>query len=210
MRTQKNTWMIKASVAATMATVGSFAAMASTVTLSAGNVIPVNLDSRLTSDHSQKGDRFTATVQSGYLNLPKGTKVQGVVQRVSAKTDSQPGMIVLAFTGITLPNGTRYTLDGSPTSLDPKSVTTKNGRLVATPGTKNKRLTYVGYGAGAGVLYSVLHGGRDILKDTLIGAGAGLLGGAFEKGSSNQKNNVLLQPGSKMGVLLHKSRSIRT
>ena len=201
--------MLKATLATTMATVGSFAAMASTVTLGAGNVIPVSLDNRLSSDHSVPGDKITATVKSGYLNLPNGTKVQGVVRKAVAKTDSQPGMLVLAYTGITLPNGRHYALDGSPTGLDSKSVTTKNGRLIANPGTKDKRMTYVGYGAGAGVLYSVLHGGKDIVKDTLIGAAAGYLGGALEKGSDKQKNNVLLNGGTKMGVLLHKSRTLR-
>lgn len=210
MRTQLNTWMVKSSFAIAMVTAGNFAAVASTLTLRAGNVVPVSLDNRLSSDHSMQGDRFTATVRSGYLNLPEGTRIEGVVRRAVPKSGNRPGVLVLAFTGMTLENGRHYTIDGTPTNLDPKSVTTKNGRLVAKAGTSNKRLTYVGYGAGAGVLYSVLTGGKNILTNTLLGAGLGYLGGSLEKGSKNQKNNVKLNEGSKMGVLLHKARTVRT
>jgi hypothetical protein len=191
-------------------TLGNVNALASRVALRAGTVLPVRLDSNLSSDNSMRGDTFTATVRSGYYGLPEGTKVDGVVRRVSPRTSNKAGFLVLGFTAIVLPNGRRTIIDGSPVNLDSKSVTTSaNGRMVAKSGAKNQRLTYVGYGAGAGALVSVIDGGRNFLKDTAIGAGLGYLGGALEKGRSTQKNNVLLKGGTSLGVLLHQSKTIR-
>jgi hypothetical protein len=180
------------------------------VTLGVGSVIPVTLDQNLSSDHSMKGDTFTATVKSGYAGLPNGTRVEGIVRNAVLKTKTKPGVLVLEFTRIISPNQAGTAIDGSPVGLDSKSVSTgSNGRLTARNGVKNKRLTYVGYGAGAGALYSLLGGGKRIVQDTVIGAALGYLGGSLEKGGQNKVNNVLLKSGNAMGVLLHKSAIVR-
>src|SRR5438445_2695218 len=52
-------------------------------TLPTGSVLKVRLDDSIGSDRSQRGDRFTATVNdsAGY-GLPSGTRVEGVVTDV--------------------------------------------------------------------------------------------------------------------------------
>ena len=51
--------------------------------LEAGSVIPVRLNETLSSNSSQKGDTFTATVRTGQsedFGLPSGTKIDGLVK----------------------------------------------------------------------------------------------------------------------------------
>jgi hypothetical protein len=109
-----------------------------------------------------------------------------------------------------LPGGKKTNIDGSPVGLDSKSVSTdSNGRIVAKPGAKDKRLTYVGYGAGAGALVSILGGGHRIVEDAAIGGALGYLAGALDKSGSKQKNNVLLTKGTGIGVVLHRETTVR-
>lgn len=190
--------------------IGSASALASRVVLDAGTVVPITLDQNLSSDHSVKGDTFTATVKRGYMGLPDGTRIEGVVRNAVAKRGDKPGVLVLDFTRIVATGGRGEAIDGTPVGLDSKSVTTgKNGRIVAKAGTQSKRLTYVGYGAGAGALIALLGGGKGIIQDTAIGAGLGYLAGALEKGGQKNPNNVLLKKGSSMGVLLHDTVTTR-
>jgi hypothetical protein len=188
----------------------ALAGPAGTVRLERGTVVPVKLDQQLTSDHSRRGDTFTATVRSGYLGLAEGTRLKGIVRSARAKSGSKPGTLVLEFTGIVPPGGRSTTIDGSPVSLDSKTVSTSgSGRIVAKPGVNNKRMTYVGYGAGAGVLVSVLDGGKNLLRNAALGAGLGYLAASADKKDQNRANNVLLKSGLAMGVLLHKPATVR-
>lgn len=181
------------------------------MTLSAGTVIPVKLNDRLSSNESNKGDTFTATVTSeggASSGVPVGTKVDGYVRQVRAKSGKEPGMIDLAFTRLTLPNGRSYSIDGSPIALDNKSVSHKNGRLIAKPGHGGpNRLTYVGIGAGAGLLVNILAHRKGTLLDTLIGAGAGYGIGSLIKGGSSARD-VDLGSGTKLGVRLERRLSL--
>ena len=61
-------------------------------TLPTGSVLQVRLDNAIGSDRSQRGDRFTATVNgnSGY-GLPSGTRVEGVVTDVQRASNDRPG-----------------------------------------------------------------------------------------------------------------------
>jgi hypothetical protein len=188
----------------------AFAAPRKTVALKTGTVLPVTLDRDLSSDHSRKGDTFTATVRSGYLGLPEGTQLKGIVRNAIVKTGDKPGVLVLEFTRIMPPDANSTAIDGSPVSLDSKSTTTgRDGRIVAKPGVKNKRLTYVGYGAGAGLLLSLLDGGKNTVRNTVLGAAAGYVIGALDKGGQKQPNNVQLKSGLAMGVLLHAPVAVR-
>jgi len=174
---------------------------ARTVRLEAGSVIPVRLNDKLGSDESQKGDTFTATVRSGESDdwgLPEGTKVDGVVTGVRPQRDRDPGVIELAFRRIQLPDGNSYPIRGSLIGLDNSSVERRSdGRLIAKPGHRNDRLTYAGYGAGAGLIVGLLT--KRPLEDALLG---GLLGYGFsslQKGHSDARD-VVLNPGTEMGV----------
>jgi len=211
-----------ASLAATMTWTTTFGAAAQSrtrpVTLDAGTVIPVRLNDTISSNDSQKGDTFTTTIKtsdsnnsdngysySDYGSLPVGTKIEGVVRMARAKNDKDPGVLDLEFRRLRLPNGRSYAIEGSLIGLDNKSVTrTANGRLVAKPNHKNDRLTYVGYGAGAGLLVGLLT--KHTLEDTLIGGGLGYLFGALQKGHSDARD-VVLKPGTELGVRLDRGLS---
>src|SRR5215211_4047878 len=80
------------------------------VVLPAGSVLKVKLDDTLSSDRSRVGERFTATVeddQSGY-DLPRGTRVEGVVREVQRASKDRPGMVDVEFRAMRLPDGQRY------------------------------------------------------------------------------------------------------
>ena len=177
------------------------------IRLDAGTVIPVTLDRQLTSNGNQKGDHFTASVKAdnGYLGLPQGSVVEGVIMEAKPKQGNDPGVLDLAFRRIRLPNGRAYAITGSTIGLDNKSVThNANGKIVAKSSSKNNRLTYVGYGAGAGLLASVLSGGKLHLENIGIGAGLGYLIGSLEK-NRKHPNDVNLKAGTQVGVRLDKS-----
>ena len=181
---------------------------ASAVKLDAGTVIPVTLDRPLTSNNNVKGDKFTATVKAdtpGYLGLPSGSRIDGVITEARAKERNNPGVLDLSFTRVRFPNGRSYAITGSTIGLDSKSVEKRDdGRIVAKSSSRNNRLTYVGYGAGAGLLASVLSGGKLHLENIGLGAGLGYLLGSLEK-SKKTPNDVNLKAGTQIGVRLDKS-----
>jgi len=172
-----------------------------TVRLDAGSVIPVRLNDKLSSSESQKGDSFTATVKSGDgedYGLPEGTKVDGIVTGARPQRDKDPGIIEMSFQRVRLPDGHSYPIEGSLIGLDNKSIDRRSdGRLIAKPAHKNDRLTYAGYGAGAGLVVGLLT--KRPLEDALLG---GLLGYGFstlQKGHSDARD-VVLKPGTELGV----------
>ncbi len=189
------------------------AAPALALRLEAGTVVPVTLDRQLTSNGNAKGDTFTATIKSdtpGYLGLPEGSVIEGVVMEAKPKEGKNPGVLDLAFRRVRLPNGRAYALTGSTIGLDNKSVTKdSNGKIVAKSSSRNNRLTYVGYGAGAGLLASVLSGGKLHLENIGLGAGLGYLLGSLEK-SKKTPNDVNLKVGTQMGVRLDKPLTLQT
>lgn len=178
------------------------------VILDAGTVIPVKLNEKISSDSAQKGDTFTATVPNkgsdsmAYLALPPGTRIDGHVREARAKEGKNPGMLDLAFDRAITPDGHEYSINGSLIGLDNKSVQPdSNGHLVAKKAHRTDRLTYVGYGAGAGLVLGVLGDRKNIVRDTALGAALGYLGGALEKHKSDVRD-VTLKEGTKIGVRL--------
>ncbi len=179
-----------------------------TVALKPGTVVAVHLEDSLSSKDSQKGDRFVATVDDSNSQgdwrsdaLPAGSKIKGYVRSVTPQQDKHPGTLDLAFDRLLLPDGRSMSIQGALISLDNKSISKdKHGLLVANKGHSSNRLTYVGIGAGAGALVAIIASRKNVLEDTLIGAGAGLLYGALDKGKS--PSNVNLKAGTQMGVRL--------
>jgi len=132
--------------------------------------------------------------------------VEGVVRDARSQRDKDPGVLDLEFRRLRFPDGKSYAIEGSLIGLDNKSVEKRSdGRLVAKPGHKTDRLTYVGYGAGAGLIVGLLtkHG----LEDTLIGGGLGYLFGSLQKGGSDPKD-VSLKQGTELGVRLDRQVSL--
>jgi len=193
-----------------LSAMASTAALAErTIRLDPGAVIPVRLNDPISSNNSQKGDTFTATVKSAEgedYGLPPGTKVDGLITGVRPQRDKDPGVIEVAFQRVRLPDGRSYAIDGSLIGLDNKSVDRRSdGRLIAKPGHQNDRLTFAGYGAGAGLIVGLLT--KHPLEDTALG---GLLGygfGALQKSHSNARD-VVLKPGTEMGVRIDRRTTI--
>jgi len=180
------------------------------VVLNPGTVIPVVLNDELTSRDSTSGDTFTATVDTSravYNRMLNGATVDGEVVNATAQSGKDPGTLSLRFTRLRLANGEIYTISGTPTSLDSKSVRVQSdGTLESKAGqnNKNQSLTYAGIGAGAGLLLDVLKGGKLNLGDILIGGGLGYGAGELLKNKNQQVHDVDLKPGTQMGVVLGK------
>lgn len=175
------------------------------VTLDPGTVIPVKLNTQLSSNGSQSGDTFTARVddsKQAYRSIMSGATVDGVVRQATPRDGDNPGTLTLAFTRLRLSDGRTFSISGGPTSLASKDLETRSdGVLVAKNSKKNNSLTYAGIGAGAAVLADVLRGGKLKIGDILIGGGLGYAAGALLKGRQ-QVHDVTLKPGTAMGVLL--------
>ena len=124
------------------------------IVLKPGTVIPVTLNNELSSRTANVGDTFTATVDTSrgaYGRIMQGATVTGYVKSVDRQSGDQPGMIDVAFTRLDLADGTNYTIDGEPASLDSKYVSTdRDGMLVAKSTSSHRGLKFAGIGAGAG------------------------------------------------------------
>jgi len=217
MMTQRFSHNLFPAVAAlTLIGVGSPSAFAQnnrTITLDAGTVIPVKLDGKLSSKDNRKGDTFTAKIKidngDDYVGLPDGTTIEGRILSVRPKEDKNPGTLELGFQRLRMPSGQSFPIEGSLIGLDGKSVNKdRNGRIIAKPGTENKRVTYAGYGAGAGVLVGLLSGGKLNLSSILLGGLLGYAAGSTQK-SSDSVRDVDLKSGTEMGVRLDRKTTIR-
>ena len=175
------------------------------VDLSPGTIIPVKLSTELSSNQAQAGDTFTATVddsKEAYHSIMQGATVSGVVRRATPQSGDTPGTLDLAFTRLRLSDGRTMAITGSPASLDTKALTTRSdGILVAKNTSKDQRLTYAGYGAGAGLLVGLLTGKKIKIEDVLIGGVLGYGAGTVLK-APTQVHDVDLQPGTELGVRL--------
>ena len=177
-------------------------------TLYRATVIPVMLDTDLSSNESRRGDKFTASLDSTtgvYGNLPGGTKIEGRVVTATKKNGNDPGMLEVSFDRLIMPDGRTQELSGTLVSLADKDIKTDaDGRIVATGKAKDNRGVYAGIGAGAGVLLGVLSGDntKGNVTKGLIGGLLGLGAGELEKGQSKKVGDVRLAKGSKFGVRL--------
>jgi len=179
-------------------------APARAISVPAGVVVPVTLDTPLSSANAQVGQPFTTTVVSqrlGDSEFPVGSKIEGVVVESRPRNGDNPGVLDFDFRSALLPDGTRVPLHGELISLDDKSVTTSQGRIVAKQGaskSSNDRLKVVGIGAAGGYLLGrVLNTNKTLT--TILGAVGGYLYGQ----SKDQKPaEASLSRGTKLAVRL--------
>jgi hypothetical protein len=182
------------------------------VRLDANTVVPARLDTRLSSNTSRVGDRFSVTIDppSGsaeYMGIPAGTKIEGRVHTARPKDGNTPGVLGLEFDRFRMPDGRTMAFDGALIGLDSKFVEESGGRITAKPAGRNDDLTYVGYGAGAGILLSIL-GKGDLLTNALIGGALGFLFGEIQK-DRNKSQDVTLEPNTRLGVRLEQNVDLR-
>jgi hypothetical protein len=184
------------------------AAQAGQVLLGPGTVIPVKLNTQLSSDQSREGDTFTASVDDSrpaYKAIMRGGIVDGVVRSATPQVGDNPGLLDISFTRLRLPDGRSFDISGVPTSLDTKYLTTKsNGVLVAKNTKKNDSLKYAGIGAGTVALVKVLSGDKVKITDVLLGGALGYGVGSILK-TPKQVRDVTLKSGTQLGVLLANS-----
>jgi len=175
-------------------------------------IIPVTLDTDLSSNESRRGDRFSATIQGSgndYYDLfPRGSKIEGTVIAARAKRGNEPGMLELDFKSVRFPNGRTYPIDGRLVNLGGKGIEHNNdGRLIATGGdAKVDRNIYAGYGAGAGLIVGLLT--KKPIEGTVVGGLLGYLAGQSQKDRTDAAN-VRLAEGTRFGVRLTQDLTIR-
>jgi hypothetical protein len=179
---------------------------AGVVLLEENTVLPVRLEGTLASDKNRRGDTFTATLDAPkdqrYAGLPNGTQVVGEVVTARPQQGEDPGVIEIAFNRIRLPDGRMVPFDGRVISLEQNAVERRgDGVLVARPERRNDRLIYIGVGAAAGMLVGILTDRR--LEGTILGGVLGYLYGEQRSREAGQPRNVVLQPGTRMGVLIN-------
>jgi len=182
------------------------------MTLSSDTVIPVTLDTSLSSNNSRRGDRFTATVRSSgndyYGQLPSGTRIEGRVLTARAQRGNEPGILELDFDQLRLPNGRTVAMDGDLVSLDANGVVRDNdGRIRATGKAKDQRVVYAGYGAGAGLLVGLLT--KKPLEGGILGGVLGYLAGQVQKDRGGNPTNVRIEPGTEFGIRLTRDVVLR-
>jgi len=173
------------------------------IVLNSGTVLPVKLDQSISSRDTQTGDRFTATLESGYNELPAGTRVVGAIREVIPARSGKPGVVDMDFRQIEMPDGQRFPIDGSLISLDNKNVIRHaDGTIEARAGSSknNDRLKWVGIGAAGGLIVGALTK-QNTLLSLLLGAGAGYL--YNEVGNNkNKSGDVSIKEGTQFGVRL--------
>lgn len=177
-----------------------------------GTVIPVKLDTALSSDTSYVGDKFTATIDTkgnaDYFGLPEGTKIEGHVTFAQARDGKTPGVLGLDYDSILMRDGSRVPISASMIGLDNKSVVNRDGRLVAKASAENKDdMKYVGTGAGVGAIIALATKGN-VVSNAVIGGALGYLYQHFLGGQQDVKN-VELNRGTPLGVRLDQDVTVK-
>jgi len=156
---------------------GGSSLVPTTLTVPAGTVVAVRLQSSVSSATAQPGDTFDAVldeplVVKGETVAPKGTPVTGrVVEAKSSGRLHDSGYLRLTLASI---------------SIKGRNVPVQSSSLFAKGANHNKRnAALIGGGAGAGALIGGLAGGgKGALIGGLVGAGAGT-GGAYATGKKD-------------------------
>lgn len=180
-------------------------------TVSSGTTFRVRMNNSISSKTARVGDTFTTTVtepvysSTGVIVIPTGSTVTGRVDSViAAKKGGDPGQIGVRFTSVRLPSGTSRAINGSLTDLDSKSAKSDNESVASGDKMKNRKIIFIGGGAGGGaVLGAAIGGGKGALIGGILGAAGGLLGERFTKGEEAQ-----VKSGTEFGVYLNQAVSM--
>lgn len=179
-------------------------------TVPADTIFRVRMDTELNSRTARAGDRFSAsTVEPVYAGggtevLPVGSKVWGQVTMVNRAQRRKPGNITVAFNQVELPNGARYTINGSLTTLQADNVNADNEGTVKGGSNTKRDAVFIGGGAATGAIIGAIAGGG---KGAAIGA---ILGGGLGTGARVLENEkeAEVKSGTEFGVILNRSVSL--
>ncbi len=179
------------------------AVYASPIVIPKGTVIPVVLDTQLSSATNQQGDIFYAYHEGANgAGFPEYSNFTGKIKSVTKATGGKAGQIDARFTLVHLPDGTSIPIRGQLTSMDKTNVKTdtKSGRLIGTANANNNPGKFIAIGAGAGLLAGQL-GWKKPLIGTLIGAAAGYIYSTTQNKAAVGKD-VVVKSGTPFGILL--------
>ena len=176
-----------------------------------GAVIPLRMDTYLSSDSSRVGDRFTATVFRPVVIdrrviIPADAKVEGHVTAVDrAERGSKAGTIGIAFDRLLFPNGYSIPIDGTLTTLDAaarRSIENVSEEDRVDGGSRTRRaVVFIGGGAGAGaVIGAVAGGGKGAAVGAGVGAVLGTIGVLLSKGEKAE-----VKPGTEFGLRVERN-----
>jgi len=175
-----------------------------TISIPQGAVVPVTLDTELSSATARAGERFTATVTSerlGDSEFPAGSKIEGAVIEARPRSGDNPGVLDLDFRNVILPNGRRVPIQAQLTALDNDNVITTRGRIMAKERSGN-RSKIIGTAVGAGVGFVL---GKVLDKNTTVTTGIGAIGGYIlgrRQGNRARMAEATVPAGTRLGVAL--------
>ncbi len=172
------------------------------ISIPSGAVVPVTLNTSLSSGTARVGQEITATVDSqklGDSEFPAGTTLLGRVTEAQPMQGNDPGVLDFDFNTAVLPGGERVPLSGNLTTLDDNSVQTTGGRIMAKAGSNGgDKLKVIGIGTAAGFVI-----GRILKKDGLIPSLLGALGGyLYSTQKGDKPAEAMVAQGSRIGVRL--------
>jgi peptidoglycan hydrolase-like protein with peptidoglycan-binding domain len=184
------------------------------VTVPAGTVVPLRMETLLSSESSRVGDNFQATVFrdveiDGRVAIPAGSKVEGRVTSVSrADRKSKAGTIAVAFDRLFIGQSRPIPLDATLTTLDEEARTKlesdEEGRVEGSS-QKRRAVIFIGGGAGVGaVIGAITGGGKGAAVGAGIGAVLGAVGTLLSKGEDAE-----VKPGAEFGMMVERAFAVR-
>ncbi|MEK6322292.1 MAG: peptidoglycan-binding protein [Acidobacteriota bacterium] len=178
------------------------------VTVPAGTVVPLRIDTALSSNSSRVGERFTATVfQSVVIDsrtvLPERSKVEGNVTGVSpGERGRRPGTIAVAFDRIVLPNGNSIPIEATLTALSEEGrrkieQDMRYQERVDSSARTRRPVVFLGVAGGGGTTIGVAGSGAE---STTVGT---ILGTLLSNGDRAE-----VQPGAEFGMVVERSFNV--
>lgn len=198
-----------------VAVLGSVGVAQRYATVPAGTVIPLRMDTYLSSESARPGDRFTATVSrdvevEGRVAVPADSKVEGrVTAAEKADRKSKAGTLAVAFERLILDGGVSISIDGTLTTLDDaarrKLEGNEEGRVEGAS-QKRRAIVFIGGGAGAGAVIGVVAGGG---KGAAVGAGIGAVLGTIGTLLS-RGDDAEVKPGTEFGMMVERAFTVES
>jgi len=177
------------------------------VTVPVGTVIPLRMDTYLSSDSSRVGDRFSATVfrsavVDGRVAVPENAKIEGhVIGTTRTERGSKAGTIAVAFDRLVFSAGSSVQIDGTLTTLseEGRRRIEQDARYQEGGGRTRRAVVFVGAGGGADATIGAAGGGTET---TTAGAILGALLGSGERAE--------VRPGTEFGMMVERSFTVDT
>ena len=185
-------------------------------TVPIGTIIPLRMDTYLSSRSSQIGDSFTASVINDVeldrrVIIPAGSRVEGHVTAVDgAERMSRAGTIAITFDKLVFPGGASMPIDGTLTSLDGEAREDLeefgDDDKVEGGGQRRRAIVFIGAGAGVGAIIGAMtKGGKGAAVGAGVGAALGTIGVLLSKGEEAE-----VTPGTEFALRVERTFTFDT